>query len=296
MKYFLIIIASLAVVLFIINIVDLNRFVTRSVSIFDKKIKKKIKICFISDLHNYYCTPKFYDDIRDYNPDVILLGGDIITATPGKKQDKAYAFLEEVSKIAPTYMALGNHEYRAKIYPEVYGDMYPKLEGKLKELNIEILSNDSTDFEENGIRISAAEIDRFYYKRFTVQNMSDDYIASLVGECDKEKYNILLAHNPDYFKNYNGYGADLILSGHVHGGLIRLPICKGVAHPGVRFFPKFSGGAYNDKGKHVHYADSYVSSKVDTIRMIVSCGIGFHTLPLRLFNPGELIFVTIDAK
>lgn len=296
MKYIIIVTISIIAVLFIINIVDLNRYVIRSVSVFDKKVNKKVKICFISDLHNYYCTPKFYDDIREYRPDIILLGGDIITANPGKKQDKAYAFLEEVSTIAPTYLALGNHEYRAKIYPEVYNDMYPNLEKKLNELGIRILSNDSMDLSENGIRISASEIDRFYYKRFTVQNMSEDYIKSLIGECDKEKYNILLAHNPDYFDNYNKYGADLILSGHVHGGLIRLPVINGIAHPGVRFFPKFSGGAYNDKGKHISYADSYVSSKNDTIRMIVSCGIGFHTLPLRLFNPGELIFVTIDSK
>ncbi len=296
MKYFLIIIASFAVVLFIINIVDLNRYVTRSVSIFDNKIKKKIKICFISDLHNYYCTPKFYEDIREYKPDIILLGGDIITAAPGKKQDKAYAFLDEVSKIAPTFMALGNHEYRAKIYPEVYKDMYPEFEKKVKSLGIRILSNDSFIFDDNNVKVSACEIDRFYYKRFTVKNMSKDYIASLLSECDESFYNILLAHNPDYFNNYNGYGSDLILSGHVHGGLIRLPLVDGVAHPGVRFFPKYSGGAYNDRGKHIRYADSYVSSKVDTIRMIVSCGIGFHTLPLRLFDPGELIFVTIDSK
>lgn len=296
MKYFLIGLASVLLVLFIINLVDLNRYVTRSISIFDTKIKKRKKICFISDLHNYYCTPKFYEDIREYNPDIILLGGDIITATPGKKQDKAYAFFEEVSKIAPTYLALGNHEYRAKIYPDVYNDMYQNLSSKLDEFGIKVLSNESELFEDSNLKVSAAEIDRFYYKRFTVQNMSEDYIASLVGECDKEKYNILLAHNPDYFDNYNAYGADLILSGHVHGGLIRLPFLRGVAHPGIRFFPKYSGGVFNDKGKYVHYAESYVSTKVDSIRMIVSCGVGFHTLPLRLFNPGELIFVTIDSK
>lgn len=296
MKYFLIILASLIIILFIINLVDLNRYVIRSVSIFDSKVKKRIKICFISDLHNYCCTPKFYDDVREYKPDVILLGGDIITASPGKKQDNAYAFFEKISQIAPTYLALGNHEYRAKIYPDVYHDMYPDLVKKLDECNIKILSNESELFENCNVKVTSAEIDRLYYKRFKVQNMPDDYIETISGKCDTQIYNILLAHNPDYFEKYNSYGSDLILSGHVHGGLIRLPFLQGVAHPGIRFFPKFSGGAYNNSGKHIAYADSYVSSKVDTIRMIVSCGIGFHTLPLRLFNPGELIFVTIDSK
>ena len=296
MKYILGAIIACLVILFIINIVDLNRYVVRSVAIYDSKVKKKLKVCFVSDLHNYSCTPKFYEDIKEFAPDVILCGGDTITATKGRKQDRAYYFLKELSGIAPTYTALGNHEYRAKIYPEVYGTMYDEFAAKTKEYNIPILSNSFHYFEENNIKVSSADIDRSFYKRFKVYHMDDDYIESLIGKLEDDKYNILLAHNPDYFKYYNAYGSDLILSGHVHGGLIRLPLLHGVAHPGIRFFPKYSGGVYDENGKYVRYADSYVSSKNAIIRLIVSCGIGFHTLPLRLFNPGELIFITIDTK
>lgn len=296
MKYILGAIIACLVILFIINIVDLNRYVVRSVAIYDSKVKKKLKVCFVSDLHNYSCTPKFYEDIKEFAPDVILCGGDTITATKGRKQDRAYYFLKELSEIAPTYTALGNHEYRAKIYPEVYGTMYDEFAAKTKEYNIPILSNSFHYFEENNIKVSSADIDRSFYKRFKVYHMDDDYIESLIGKLEDDKYNILLAHNPDYFKYYNAYGSDLILSGHVHGGLIRLPLLHGVAHPGIRFFPKYSGGVYDQNGKFVRYADSYVSSKNAIIRLIVSCGIGFHTLPLRLFNPGELIFITIDTK
>jgi hypothetical protein len=296
LKYILGAIIACLVILFIINIVDLNRYVVRSVAIYDSKVKKKLKVCFVSDLHNYSCTPKFYEDIKEFAPDVILCGGDTITATKGRKQDRAYYFLKELSEIAPTFTALGNHEYRAKIYPEVYGTMYDEFAAKTEEYNIPILSNSSHYFEENNIKVSSADIDRSFYKRFKVYHMDDDYIESLIGKLEDDKYNILLAHNPDYFKNYNAYGSDLILSGHVHGGLIRLPLLHGVAHPGIRFFPKYSGGVYDENGKFVRYADSYVSSKNAIIRLIVSCGIGFHTLPLRLFNPGELIFVTIDTK
>ena len=296
MKYILGAIIACLVILFIINIVDLNRYVVRSVAIYDSKVKKKLKVCFVSDLHNYSCTPKFYEDIKEFAPDVILCGGDTITATKGRKQDRAYYFLKELSEIAPTYTALGNHEYRAKIYPEVYGTMYDEFAAKMKEYNIPILSNSFHYFEENNIKVSSVDIDRSFYKRLKVYHMDDDYIESLIGKLEDDKYNILLAHNPDYFKYYNAYGSDLILSGHVHGGLIRLPLLHGVAHPGIRFFPKYSGGVYDENGKFVRYADSYVSSKNAIIRLIVSCGIGFHTLPLRLFNPGELIFITIDTK
>ncbi|MBO4702638.1 MAG: metallophosphoesterase [Lachnospiraceae bacterium] len=296
MKYVLGAIIACLVILFIINIVDLNRYVVRSVAIYDSKVKKKLKVCFVSDLHNYSCTPKFYEDIKEFVPDIILCGGDTITATKGRKQDRAYYFLKELSKIAPTYTALGNHEYRAKIYPEVYGTLYDEFAEKTEEYKIPILSNSSKYFEESNVKVSSVDIDRSFYKRFKVYPMDDNYIESLVGKLEEDKYNILLAHNPDYFKHYNAYGSDLILSGHVHGGLIRLPLLRGIAHPGIRFFPKYSGGVYDDNGKFVRYADSYVSSKNAVIRLIVSCGIGFHTLPLRLFNPGELIFITIDSK
>ena len=296
MKYALIAVIAILIILFIINLVDLNRYVKRTVVIYDEKVKKRMKICFVSDLHNFACTPIFFDDIKEYGPDVILLGGDTILAVAGRSQEHAYDFLEKVSKIAPTYTALGNHEYRAKIDPGQYGDMYKEFEEKANEFNIRILSNDSYYFEENNIKVSASEIDRFYYKKFIKKHMPDDYIESLVGKLEADKYNILLAHNPDYFDNYNAYGSDLILSGHLHGGLIRLPLLHGIAHPGIKLFPKHSGGVYDDKGKYIGYADSYVSSKFGIIRLIVSCGVGFHTLPLRLFNPGELIFITVDSK
>ena len=57
---------------------------------------------------------------------------------------------------------------------------------------------------------------------------------------DTEKYNILLTHNPNFIDAYTKWGADLTLSGHIHGGMIRLPIIGGIFSPGVTFFPKYS--------------------------------------------------------
>ncbi len=296
MKYFLGALIACVAILFIINIVDLKRYVVRSVAIYDPKIKKRLKVCFVSDLHNYSCTPKFFEDIREYAPDVILCGGDTLTAVKKRKQDRAYDFLKKLSEIAPVYTALGNHEYRAMIYPEIYGTLFDEFKSKCKEYGVSILSDDAKFFEECNIKVTGINIDRSFYKRFKTYPMEENYIESLAGKKEEDKYNILLAHNPDYFKYYNAYGSDLILSGHLHGGLIRVPLLRGVAHPGFRFFPKYSGGIYDENGKYVRYADSYVSSKNAIIRLIVSCGIGFHTLPLRLFNPGELIFITFDSK
>ncbi|SHH94836.1 metallophosphoesterase [Clostridium grantii] len=89
--------------------------------------------------------------------------------------------------------------------------------------------------------------------------------------------NILLVHNPKYFEKYSNWGADLIFSGHVHGGIIRLPYLGGLLSPDRRFFPKYDNGVYENNGN----------------KMIVSRGLGNSHLNLRINNKPELIVVTL---
>ncbi|MDE7197816.1 MAG: hypothetical protein K2O15_02920, partial [Lachnospiraceae bacterium] len=85
-------------------------------------------------------------------------------------------------------------------------------------------------------------------------------------------------HNPVYFDAYEAWGADLVVSGHVHGGIMRLPVLGGVISPALTLFPKYDGGVFYEKES----------------TMILSRGLSSHTLPIRIFNPGELI--VIDLK
>ena len=104
------------------------------------------------------------------------------------------------------------------------------------------------------------------------------YMKEILGDIDESCFNILLAHNPQYFKEYAGWGADLTLSGHIHGGLVRLPFLGGVVSPMVTFFPKYDGGVFYENDKE----------------MILSRGLGTHTIPIRMFNPGELNIIEIN--
>ena len=128
------------------------------------------------------------------------------------------------------------------------------------------------------MRIQGLTIGREFYKRFIKREMPDNYIEEQVGKLDEDEFTVLLAHNPDYGDEYFKYGADLFLSGHLHGGIVRLPIFGGVISPRLKFFPKYDGGIY-EKGR---------------AQMILSRGLGYHTLPIRLFNPGELICVKLS--
>lgn len=263
---------------------DSNRFVISQYEIADKRIKKGCRMVMLADLHNK-CYGKNNERllraIRECKPDFIMVAGDIPTAKPGKSLDVAVSFMEELAKEYPVYYGNGNHEHRMKLYPNTYGDMAERYDEALKKCGIRPLVNEHIALAEYGIMIYGAEIDKLYYKRFRIWPMGEEYLESILGKPSEEQYNILIAHNPDYFKQYATWGADLVLSGHVHGGIIRIPFLKkGVASPSIRLFPQYTGGVYRE----------------DKSAMVLSRGLGMHTIPIRLFNPGEVAVIDLVSN
>lgn len=274
MMLFLVVIAVLAILFLIIDIIDVNRFVIRKYEIESEKIDKEYTVIMLADLHNREFgknNSKIVNAIKAIGPDFICCAGDMIVARPGKPYDIALNLMEEI-KDYPVYYGIGNHEYRWKIYPEEYGCIYDEYLNKLREMGICILENDCVTDAKSGIDIHGIMIDREYYKRFKKMNMSSDYILEKSGSYADKKVSILIAHNPEYFDAYAESGADIVFSGHVHGGIMRIPQIGGVISPRLSLFPKYSGGRYD----------------INKSTMILSCGLGCHTLPLRVFNPGEL--------
>jgi len=270
------------VILLWVMIFDSNRFVIVRHSLSDRRIKKPCRAVVLADLHNK-CYGKNNEQllaaVKDCKPDFILVAGDIPTAKKGKGLEIAISLMSELAKDYPVYYASGNHEHRMKLYPETYGDMGERYEEALREAGVHRLVNEHISLEENGIQIYGSEIDKSFYKRFGVQPMGADYMESILGKSGKGQYTVLIAHNPDYFPQYAAWGADLVLSGHIHGGIVRVPIWgKGVVSPNVRLFPKYDGGIF----------------KEDKSAMLLSRGLGMHTIPVRLFNPGELLVVDFE--
>ncbi|MCR5719897.1 MAG: metallophosphoesterase [Lachnospiraceae bacterium] len=263
---------------------DSNRFVIVSHKIGHKNVKTDVKAVIISDLHNKQYgkeNEKLIKAIKDQAPDLIICAGDIMTAKPGKTVDIATGFIKKINEIAPVYYGMGNHEYRAGIYLDKYKDMYEKLISGLNEGNVSPLINEKREFKDTGINIYGLQIDREYYKRFNCPEMEKEYIEGLLGTPEGEHFNILIAHNPFYFETYVEWGADLVLSGHVHGGVVRVPVWgKGFISPNLRIFPKYDGGVFI-KGHTT---------------MILSRGLGGHTIPFRMFNPGEVIVLEITGE
>ncbi len=282
--YILTAIAILAVFFLVVMLIDGNRFVIREYTLESDKIKDTIELVMMADLHNKQYgkeNRKLLKALERINPHVIMVAGDMLTAKPEMGYEKAAAFMERVAEKFPVYYGLGNHEYRMKIYQEQYGTEFEEYKRRLEKAGIQVLDNESAWIRVQGqkditqIRVTGVSIERSYYKRFRKIHMSSDYIDRLVGKADTKQYQILLAHNPEYFETYTDWGADLTLSGHVHGGIMRLPVLGGVLSPKLVFFPKYDGGLFKRKSSH----------------MVLSRGLGMHTIPIRIFNPAELVWI-----
>lgn len=275
---FLVVILITIVILWVM-IYDSCRFVVISQEIRDRRICGHYRVVFLSDLHNKQFgknNARLLEAIEEIQPDAVLAGGDMINGKPGEKLEPALNLLRALQEKYPIYYANGNHEHRIKLYPEEYGDEAERYAAALAELGIVPLVNTHVQLPGANLAIYGSEIDKYYYRRFVIPEMEPEYLPRLLGSPDPGVYTILLAHNPDYFPQYAGWGADLVLSGHVHGGIVRIPFWgKGLLHPNVRFFPRYDGGVYRE-------GDS---------TMILSRGLGIHTIPFRLFNPGEVIVI-----
>ena len=280
-----------------ISAFDCGRFTVSFYDFQSKKIKKPLRFVFLSDLHCKmfgFEGTFLLEKIKELSPDMILIGGDMITAHPRSSTETTERFLKNLSETGiPVFYGIGNHELRLMIYPETYGDKWEKYKKAVEKTGIRIYENDSAHIPEAGINLISFSPDKSYYKRLKKVVMEPRYIEEKTGVLDKDNFNILLAHNPAFFEAYTEYGADLILSGHVHGGLVRIPVpvskkkrlegahvMRGVVSPGFRLFPRYDAGKFCSGEK----------------TMLVSRGLGSHTIHLRVFNPAELMVIDLKPQ
>ena len=262
---------------------DTTHFVVKRYELNSTKIKSPYHFVVLSDLHDKafgYQNQKLLAAIDKIKPEAVYIAGDMITALPGRQFDDTIAFLKSLSEKYPVYYGSGNHEYRMRIDTEKYGNMSAAYEEKIRNMGIVRLYTGSTVTHRKDVKVYGLEIDRMYYRKWKMPKMPVDYTLQKIGKAEQDCFTILLAHNPEYFENYAKSGVDLVLSGHVHGGVARIPFFGGVISPKFRLFPKYDGGLF-------------VKNKTT---MILSRGLGCHTIPVRFLNPGELIEVFVSPE
>ena len=236
---------------------------------------KELKICLISDLHNNHKNlTKLIKRIALFSPDMILIAGDLVDKHKTENKE-AINFLSAVTKLSvPVYYSAGNHELSLEEnFPEswqVYLNLLPD--------GVCFLDNVSVVFPQNNkICITGLSLPREFYKKGA---MYDNPEALPEINFPEHEFHILVAHHPEYASVYHKYAADFIVSGHLHGGLLRLPFIGGVVSPRL-CLPKCDAG---------------LMALSDNSQLFVSRGLGSHTIPLRFFNRVEVNFLVLKKK
>lgn len=187
--------------------------------------------------------------------------------------DVAINFIKEINDIAPVYFITGNHEANLS--------NYSYLEEKLEENKVIILDNELQVLKENDSEINLIGINDPTMKHSPYEK-DEDIIKNELDSIDynKDNYTILLSHRPELFENYVDNEIDLVLTGHAHGGQIRIPFIGGLIAPNQGLFPKYTSG----------------KKEKDKTTMIISRGIGNSILPFRVNNRPELVVITLKSK
>ena len=242
----------------------------------------RVRIAVLADLHNRVYrsdVSSLLAGIRQERCDAVLSAGDLVLMRNGHfETDQAVRLVCTLAETLPVYVSNGNHENRMRRrFPEEYS----RYERALERAGVIRLHNESADADIHGmqLRITGLELDYRYFRNRYHKDLSLEEMQELVGECAKDRFQILLAHHPKYFPVYARWGADLTLSGHLHGGIARLPYLGGVISPDPELFPRYDYGLYENSSS----------------RMIVSAGLGTHTINLRFNNPAELVIADIST-
>lgn len=229
------------------------------------------KIAHVSDLHNAVFgrkNEKLLSLIRAAEPDIIAITGDLIDSRH-TDIDSALAFVEAAAEIAPVYYVTGNHESRLD---------FDEIEPRLIAAGARVLRNEAEDIEHGGERIRLAGIDDPSFIR-TGGTAEERAAAELEQLGDGGgTFTVLLAHRPELVEVYAEYGAGLVLSGHAHGGQVRLPLLGGLYAPGQGLLPEYDSGLFS----------------LGETQMVVSRGLGNSVAPLRVNNRPELVIVTLS--
>ena len=261
-----------------------GHFVTEKLVFSSSKIKEPAVLVFLSDLHDNTFgekNEKLLKEIKRIHPDAVLIGGDTMVTKPGRADlSRTKELLQGISRLScPVFYANGNHEQRMQRDRGVYGSMYDEFRKLLEEYQVNYLQNKTVQWRDD-IAVSGVDIAWKYYQDFHPDSMVPSYLTRRLGKAESERFQILLAHSPLFFDAYAGWGADLSLAGHFHGGTIRLPGLGGVMTPQYQFFHPFCGGVFEQNGRW----------------MLVSRGLGTHSINIRIGNRPQLAVIRLEPK
>lgn len=230
------------------------------------------RIVVLSDLHSAQFgrdNETLLEKVAEQSPEYIFLVGDLIDQYRPLPEGYAASIAAGLSAIAPTYYVTGNHEW-------ALGGV-PALKKALTESGVTVLTNQAVTLERSGDTIVLAGIDD---PNGYADQKSPETLAAEIAQKWGDPFWILLAHrNGRFAGQYSLLGADLVVSGHAHGGIIRLPFTDGLISHDLTLFPSYTAGLYYENGA----------------TLFVTRGLGNSGPSFRLFNRPEVAVLTLHT-
>lgn len=274
---YIVIVIIICVLLFAVDLILSQKYISVTRYRYQNpEIKYNIKIVHLTDLHNYQYgdeNRRLINKVKNESPDVIFLTGDMLNADE-ERTDILMNLIQQLVKIAPVYASLGNHEIE---YMQLSGNR--NLIAQMEEAGATVLDKKYIDIEIKNQKIRLGGI----YGYVLSPDAQEDPEQTFMEEFqDTDRFKILLSHMPEgllLWKSMEHWDVDLVFSGHVHGGQMRIPFVGGLYDPEEGFFPTYTKGMY----------------ECGNGTMVLSAGLGSSRGIPRVNNLPELVVCEIES-
>lgn len=246
-----------------------ERLVLRTYTVASPKLTAEVRLAVVTDFHSSDNADDVVAMVASCAPDAVLLVGDLFDDdTQNRPPERTLSLMRQLSAQYPCYYVSGNHEAWT-------GEM-DALYQQTADAGVTVLRMSSGVLTVRGQRIALCGIPDPYEMVFSGAPDTEEQLRQAMENVDSADFTVLLAHRPELLAKYAQFPFDLVVSGHAHGGQVRIPgLLNGLYAPNQGWFPKLAGGAYTQDGT----------------TLIVSRGLAVRTRLPRIFNRPEVVLV-----
>lgn len=257
-------------ILVILTLIALDeRLILRTYTVASPKLTAEVRLAVVTDFHSSDNADDVVAMVASCAPDAVLLVGDMFDDDiANRPTERTLSLMRQLSAQYPCYYVSGNHEAWT-------GEM-DALYQQTEEAGVTVLRMSSGVLTVRGQRIALCGVPDPYEMVFSGAPDTEEQLRQALEDVDSADFTVLLAHRPELLAKYAQFPLDLVVSGHAHGGQVRIPgVLNGLYAPNQGWFPKLAGGAYTQDGT----------------TLIVSRGLAVRTRLPRIFNRPEVVLV-----
>lgn len=257
-------------ILVVLTLIALDeRLILRTYTVTSPKLTAEVRLAVVTDFHSSDNADDVVAMVASCAPDAVLMVGDMFDDDiANRPTERTLSLMRQLSAQYPCYYVSGNHEAWT-------GEM-DALYQQTEEAGVTVLRMSSGVLTVRGQRIALCGIPDPYEMVFSGAPDTEEQLRQALEDVDSADFTVLLAHRPELLAKYAQFPLDLVVSGHAHGGQVRIPgVLNGLYAPNQGWFPKLAGGAYTQDGT----------------TLIVSRGLAVRTRLPRIFNRPEVVLV-----